>query len=690
MTDTKDLLVEIGTEELPPTALKNLSDCFSTEIINQLEKANLKFGEYQSFATPRRLAIVINDLETKQQDKNIDRKGPALQAAYDKEGNPTKAAEGFARSCGVTVAELEKIETDKGTWLSYKICEKGKESAEIIPQIIQTSLDKLPIPKRMRWGDLDAQFVRPVHWIIVLFGENVINTNILSVNSDNKTFGHRFHFNKKLVINNPNDYETVLEEEGYVIPSFDKRKKIIRAQVNELAKSQQATAIIDEDLLNEVTGMIEQPQAILGSFDHEFLEVPPEALISAMKKHQKYFHLVDQDNKLLPSFITISNINSSDPIQVKEGNERVIRPRLSDAAFFWNQDLKISLESRVNSLKSVVFQNKLGTLFDKTNRVVNLSDIVAKKLGFNQDQAKRAALLAKTDLMTNMINEFPDLQGIMGRYYAEKNNETTSVAIALDEQYLPRFSGDMVAQNEIGQCLAIAERIDTLCGIFAIGLIPTGDKDPFALRRASLGLLRTIIENNLDLDLGELLSSAAKQFESTIKAEESSEMILNFINERLKSYLLEKGFGIDEFESIAALKINHPNDFVKRIEAVKAFKKLPEAENLSAANKRIGNILKKVDKENISVVDDNLFEEQEERSLYNEINKISDTINSHNKNKNYTKILQELAVLKDSIDNFFDNVMVMSDNENLKNNRIALLAKVRSHFIQVADLSYLS
>jgi len=690
MTRTNDLLVEIGTEELPPTALKNLSDCFSKEIINQLEKANLKFNDYQSYATPRRLAILIKDLETKQADKTVDRKGPALKAAFDADGNPTKAAEGFARSCGVSVADLNKTETEKGTWLTYTISEVGKEAAEIIPDMIKTSLDKLPIPKRMRWGDLDAQFVRPVHWLIILFGNEVIDANILTVPSGKNTYGHRFHNPNALCLNSPSDYESLLEKEGFVIASFSKRRDLIRSQINQVAKEQNAKAIIDEDLLNEVTGMIEQPQAVLGFFDKEFLDVPAEALISAMKKHQKYFHLVDQNDQLLPAFITISNIISSDPDQVKEGNERVIRPRLSDAGFFWSQDLKISLEKRVDSLKTVVFQNKLGTLYDKSQRVILLSEKIAQLLNVDPKLAKRAALLAKTDLMSDMINEFPDLQGIMGRYYANHNQEHEKVASALDEQYLPRFSGDKVAFTDVGQTLAIAERIDTLCGIFAIGLIPTGDKDPFALRRAALGLLRTIIENDLNLDIKKLLTVAATSYDSSIKAEEGIEKILTFINDRLKSYVIDKGFSVDEFESIAALEVYQPNDFLKRLEAVKTFKQLPEAETLAAANKRISNILKKVNIDTTKQVEEGQLLEDAEKELFSQLQNIRKKVNPLYSKNSYTEILQNLAILKDSIDDFFDNVMVMADDENLKNNRITLLANVRSLFIQVADLSHLS
>lgn len=690
MTSTKDLLVEIGTEELPPTALKKLSDCFSQEIISQLEKSDLAFQDFQSFATPRRLAILVKQLQTKQKDKTIDRKGPALKAAYDNDGNPTKAAQGFARSCGVSVADLEKVETDKGTWLSFKINEIGKNTAEILPTIIKNSLDKLPIPKRMRWGDLDAQFVRPVHWAIVMLGEDIIETEILSVKSAQNTYGHRFHFPQAITIDQPANYESLLEQQGRVIPSFSKRRELIRQQINEVAEKQNAVAVIDENLLDEVTGMIELPTAIQGSFDQEFLDVPAEALISAMKKHQKYFHLVDQNDKLLPHFITISNVQSSEPTQVKEGNERVIRPRLSDARFFWTQDLKIPLDSRIDSLKTVVFQNKLGTLYDKTQRVTQLSEQIAEILGVDSELAKRAAQLAKTDLMSDMINEFPDLQGIMGRYYAEHHEENQQVAKALDEQYLPRFAGDAIAHNQIGQTLAIAERIDTLCGIFAIGLIPTGDKDPFALRRSALGLIRTIVENNLDLDIQDLLKYSAECYGKDIDASQAIDAILKFVKDRLKSYVIEKGYGIDEFDAVAALNIYQPSDFIKRLSAVKQFKELPEAENLAAANKRIGNILKKVNNSNFDQINQDLLNEISEQELFQQLNQIKEQVEPLYQKNDYTQILQTLAALKTAIDSFFDNVMVMVDDEELKTNRINLLAHVRSLFIQVADLSHLS
>ncbi len=687
--ETKDLLIELGTEELPPKALKGLAQAFKQGFAKGLDDANLKYDHIHSYATPRRLALLVSQLAVTQADKSVERRGPALQAAFDDEGCPTKAAQGFARSCKVEVEQLNKLETNKGAWLAYTIEEKGKPSRELIPDIFKTALDKLPIPKRMHWGDLDALFVRPVHWALVLLGEEVIQTNILSVRSSNLSFGHRFHAPESIILSVPADYETLLEEKGKVIVDFDKRQELIRQQIIEAAKKTGGYAVIDPDLLDEVTSMVEWPSVIVGEFEQHFLDVPPEALISAMKKHQKYFHIVDQDGHLMPYFITISNIQSSDPEQIKKGNERVIRPRLSDANFFWSQDKKNPLEHHLERLKSVVFQNKLGSVYDKTLRVTELAGIIATQLKTNVTQAQRAARLAKCDLMSEMVNEFPDLQGIMGRYYAQHDGEDNAVAIALDEQYMPRFAGDQTPASAIGQTLSIAERIDTLMGIFALGQIPSGDKDPFALRRAALGLLRTIIEHKLVLNIPQILTQSASLFPEAIQAEKACDPVYKFMLDRLKGYFTDQGISSDVFDSVIALTPAEPYNFACRIHAVNQFKQLEAAESLAAANKRIANILKKLKGTLPTEIDSSLLVEQAEKNLAEQLTSVSARVKPLLEQSLYTEALSELSALREVVDEFFDGVMVMADNEALKNNRIALLGQLHGQFMQVADLSLL-
>jgi len=689
VSDKKDLLIELGTEELPPTALKGLIQAFEKGVCSGLNEADLTYDGIKSYATPRRLALVVTQLSSTSPDKSVERRGPALQAAFDEEGCPTKAAQGFARSCGVDVEQLSKLETDKGAWLAYTLAEKGKQASDLLPAIFQSALDKLPIPKRMHWGDLDALFVRPVHWAILLFGSEVIQTNILSVSTSNTTRGHRFHKPEEFSISAPADYEKQLKEQGMVIADYNVRQELIRQQINEAAKKTGGHAVIDPDLLDEVTGMIEWPQVIVGEFEEHFLEVPSEALISAMKKHQKYFHIVDSNQQLMPYFITISNVQSSDPDQIKQGNERVIRPRLSDASFFWSQDNKTPLENKLDRLKTVVFQNKLGTVYDKTQRVTELAAIIANELGSNDQHAKRAAQLAKCDLMTEMVNEFPDLQGIMGRYYASKDGEDDSVALALDEQYMPRFSGDQTPSSETGQALSIAERIDTLMGIFALGQIPSGDKDPFALRRAALGLLRTIIEHKLVLDIPKILSQSAALFPQEVNASEACEPVYTFMLHRLKGYFSDQDISTDIFDSVIALSPAQPYDFACRIDAVNQFKQLEASESLAAANKRIANILKKLKGKRPTEVNSELFVEEAEKHLSDQLATVSERITPLLAQAQYTQALTELSTLREVVDRFFDDVMVMADDEALKNNRIALLGSLQGQFIQVADLSLL-
>ncbi len=686
---TADLLIEIGTEELPPTTLLTLSRAFTKNVTTALADVNLKYGNVHSYATPRRLAIWIEALEEKQADKEVEKRGPALKAAYDKDGNPTKAVQGFAKSCGVAIADLEKLETDKGTWLMYRAQQAGKETQQLLADIIKTALDKLPIAKRMRWGDLEAQFVRPVQWVMVLFNNKVVDCNILSVSAGNQTYGHRFHAPAAIRIKKPADYETLLKEKGKVVADFNTRKKIIRGQIKAIAAESKAIAVIDENLLDEVTAMVEWPVAIKGNFEERFLEVPQEALIYTMKLNQKYFHLEDANGKLLPHFITISNIESKDPAQVSEGNERVIRPRFADAEFFWNQDRKVKLESQLERLKSVIFQKQLGTLYDKTQRVKTLAAWVATQLGENKSLAQRAAELCKCDLLTDMVGELPSLQGVMGRYYAQHEGENSLVADALDDYYKPRFAGDTLPTSYVSQSVALADRVDTLIGIFAIGQIPTGVKDPFALRRAALGVLRILIEKNLDIDLKELLTQAAANFDKKLNADKAIPLVFDYCLDRLSAYYSDQNIEVDVIQSVLAIKPSNPVDLNKRVHAVKAFMALPAAQSLAAANKRSGNILKKIKGELPSSIDEKLLSDEAEKSFYTTLNNLTDKVRQSVKASEYEQALNQLAELRDPVDSFFDNVMVMDDDKAVRNNRIALLNNLRGLFMQIADLSKL-
>jgi glycyl-tRNA synthetase beta chain len=684
-----DLLIELGTEELPPKALKKLSTAFTQGVIEGLQKAGFKINEVESFATPRRLAVLIKSLAAQQPDREVERKGPSLKAAYDAEGNPTNAVIGFARSCGVEVAELQQLETDKGTWLVFKASEKGQALSEIIEDIINQSLARLPIPKRMRWGSNEAEFVRPVHWVVLLYGNKVIDANILGLITSAKTFGHRFHSTGEITLQIASDYKEMLRTQGFVIADFEERRQNIKQQVIATVKQLNGEAVIDDDLLDEVTALNEWPVAVAGEFDEVFLQVPSEALIKTMQDNQKYFPVREASGKLKNYFITISNIDSKSPEKVKAGNERVVRPRLSDAKFFWEQDQKQSLESFNAALEKVVFQEKLGTIADKTRRVAKLAEEIAVQLGANTDHVKRAALLSKSDLMTNMVNEFASLQGVMGKRYAQVAGEAEDVARALDEQYMPRGASDDTASSSIGQILSISDKVDTLVGIFAIGEKPTGEKDPYALRRAALGVLRTIIERRLDLDLKQLIHTSVRLLVDKVDASKVEQEVFEYILERLRAYYLDRGILADVFDSVSALLPSRPLDFDKRIKAVTTFRELAEAESLAAANKRVGNILKKSATENILAVDEELLFEDAEKNLYRLLNALSKTVEPLFDSGDYESALSQLSSLRDPVDAFFDSVMVMADDEAIKNNRIALLNTMNQLFMRAADLSRL-
>lgn len=677
-----DFLVELGTEELPPKALKTLSNAFTKGITAGLTEAGVSFGEVKSYASPRRLAVLISGLDDKQADREIEKRGPSVKA-------PEKAVEGFARSCGVTADQLEKIETNKGEYFNFKATEEGKATASLLPALVETSLNKLPIPKRMRWGASRIEFVRPVHWLVMLFGDEVVDCEILGLKSGRKTRGHRFHYNQNIELITPAEYATSLENPGMVIADYEIRKAMINEQVQAEGNKLNAVAQIDEDLLDEVTALNEWPVALTGRFEERFLEVPAQALISSMKEHQKYFHHLDTDGNLLPNFTTICNIVSNDPQQVIEGNEKVIRPRLSDAAFFFETDKKTTLESRVEKLKSIVFQKDLGTVHDKASRISALSGKIATALGEDQAKAERAGLLAKTDLLTDMVYEFTDLQGLMGYHYALNDGEDNDVALAQNEQYMPRFAGDELPQSAPGIAVAIADRLDTLTGLFGINQPPTGSKDPFALRRAALGVLRIIVERNLDLDLRELLKIAADNHNSLPARDGLEDKVLDFMLERFRAWYEDAGINAEVFLAVLALKPSRPLDFDRRVKAVNHFRSLPEAEALAAANKRVSNILSKQGVTGTAEVDTALLTEAAEKALAAEIEAQKASLAPLFAEGKYQESLESLSSLRVSVDAFFEDVMVMADDEAVKNNRLALLSQLRALFLGVADISVL-
>jgi glycyl-tRNA synthetase beta chain len=689
---TRDLLIEIGTEELPPKALKKLSEAFEAGVKEGLKSADLSFGEVQRFASPRRLAVLVADLVEGQADKQVERRGPALAAAFDEDGNPSKAAEGFARSCGVDMDALEKLETDKGAWLMFRHEQKGQPTTALIPDIVHSALDKLPIPKRMRWGDGDAQFVRPVHWVVLLFGDEVVEAEILSVKAGRETRGHRFHHPHTMYIGEPKAYAPLLETEGHVVADFAARREAVKAQVLEAGAQLGGQAVIDEALLDEVTAMVEWPVAVSGNFEERFLDVPSEALISTMKANQKYFHVVDTKQKLMPHFITVANIASSNVAVVREGNERVVRPRLSDAEFFWTQDRKHKLDAHIESLKTILFQKQLGTLHDKAERVAGLAGSLADTMGGNREWAERAAWLAKCDLMSEMVYEFPELQGIMGRYYATHDGEPEEVALAQDEQYMPRFAGDELPATATGQALAIADKLDTVVGIFGIGQPPTGSKDPFALRRAALGLLRIIIECQLPIDLEQALEQAKDGLGDKVESKGLVAQVFDFMMDRLRAYYHEVGVAPDVYEAVLDQRPTQPYDFDRRVRAVNHFLTLPEAESLAAANKRISNILRQAEEKKIAVpeaVNDDLLSEAAEKALAEQIAAMEAEVMPLFDKRDYEPALARLAGLREVVDTFFDDVMVMADDEAVRDNRLALLNGLRNLFLRVADLSRL-
>jgi glycyl-tRNA synthetase beta chain len=692
MSDAQDLLVEIGTEELPPKALRGLSEAFTGAVVAGLEQAGLAHGGARSYAAPRRLAVLVRDLAPSQPDRVVERRGPAVMAAFDEEGCATKAALGFARSCGVEVEELEQMRTEQGSWLVFRQQQLGRSAQMLAPEIVNQALEHLPIPKRMRWGALEVEFVRPVHWVVLLYGGEAIETPIMGVTAGRETRGHRFHHPQPIYLGQPGAYAPLLETQGHVLADFDERREAIRGQVMEVASGAGGRAVIDEALLDEVTAMVEWPVAVLGAFDPGFLEVPSEALISAMKAHQKYFHLMDGEGRLLPNFVTVSNIESRDPSVVRAGNERVIRPRLADADFFWRRDRKTSLAERLERLAEVVFQRKLGSLYDKVERTVALAGAIAVRLGVDKYLAERAAELCKCDLMTDMVGEFPELQGTMGRYYAGHDGEPEEVAAGIEEHYLPRFAGDRLPQTGVGRAVAIADKIDSLVGIFGVGQSPSGDKDPFALRRAAVGLVRILIEQDLDLDLHWLIETAIGIYDQrqpkAVNASVAPE-VFDFVVGRLDQYYATQGYSADEIEAVVCLRPSRLNDLDRRLRAVAAFRRLPEAESLAAANKRIANILKKTDETIPERFDPALVREDAERALVERLQELDDELGGLFDAGRYEAAMKQLARLRAPVDGFFDGVMVMVDDRAVRGNRLALLHGVQQRFLRVADVSRL-
>lgn len=686
----QDFLVELGTEELPPKALLKLSKSFQAGVVEGLKKESLDHGEVKSFATPRRLAILVSALDAKQADRLSEKFGPAIKAAFDADGNPTRAADGFAKSCGVAVADLGTAEKDGVEKLSYSSTSSGKSTSELLPAIVDAALAKLPIPKRMRWGDSRDEFVRPVHWLVMLFGEEVVPTTIMGVESGNDSFGHRFHHPDKIRISKASEYEALLLEPGNVVADFSKRRELIRDAILAEGKKLDANTVVDDSLLDEVTGLVEYPVALTGRFDELFLEVPSEALILAMKSHQKCFYLLNDKEELLPYFVTVSNIRSNDPSQVIEGNERVIRPRLADAKFFYETDKQTTLESRLDQLKKVVFQEKLGTVYDRSLRVANLAKFIAASTGESEAQSERAAMLSKCDLVTNMVGEFADLQGLMGSYYAANDGEPESVATAINEQYMPRYAGDSLPSTAIGTILALADKLDSIVGLFAIGQPPTGSKDPFALRRSAIGVLRIVVENKLDIDLMSCIEESLKGFSSLEIVAETSQRVFEFMLERFRSWYSDEGVASNVFQSVMALKPRKPYDFAKRIQAVSNFVQLDESAALAAANKRVSNLLDKVDPSSLTVdIDQTLFEEDAEKELFQKLREKELNTASLFEAGDYTAGLAELAQLQSSVDGFFDGVLVMCEDKSVQDNRIALLQRLRDIFLKVADISFL-
>ena len=685
---TQNFLVEIGTEELPPKALKTLATSFADNVEAELNQAGLTFDKIEWFAAPRRLAVKVLNLATQQPSKEIEKRGPAVSAAFDAEGKPTKAAEGWARGCGITVEQAERISTDKGEWLVHRAKIEGQPTKNLLNDIVANALAKLPIPKPMRWADKTVQFIRPVHTVTMLLGDELIEGEILGVASARTIRGHRFLGEKEFEIQHADQYPQLLREKGSVVADFNERKAEILAKSQAKATALGGVADIEESLLEEVTSLVEYPNVLAAKFEERFLAVPAEALVYTMKGDQKYFPIYDKDGKLLPHFIFVSNINPEDPTAIIEGNEKVVRPRLTDAEFFFKTDLKQKLVDRLPRLETVLFQQQLGTLKDKTDRIEQLAGEIAKQIGADEAKAKRAGLLSKCDLMTNMVFEFTDTQGVMGMHYARHDGEDEEVAVALNEQYMPRFAGDELPKSLVASAVALADKFDTLTGIFGIGQAPKGSADPFALRRAALGALRIIVEKNLPLDLEDLVKKSAALFGDKLTNQNVVADVVDFMLGRFRAWYQDEGIAVDVIQAVLARRPTRPADFDARVRAVSHFRTLDSAEALAAANKRVSNILAKADAA-IGKINLTACVEPAEKALAEAVLALRTEVQPLIAKGDYTAVLDKLANLRAPVDNFFDNVMVNAEDPALRQNRLAILNTLQDLFLQVADISVL-
>mgnify|MGYP000673709177 FL=1 len=685
---TQNFLVEIGTEELPPKALKTLATSFADNVEAELNQAGLTFDKIEWFAAPRRLAVKVLNLATQQPSKEIEKRGPAVSAAFDAEGKPTKAAEGWARGCGITVDQAERIATDKGEWLVHRAKIEGQPTKNLLNDIVANALAKLPIPKPMRWADKTVQFIRPVHTVTMLLGDELIEGEILGVASARTIRGHRFLGEKEFEIQHADQYPQLLREKGSVVADFNERKAEILAKSQAKATALGGVADIEESLLEEVTSLVEYPNVLAAKFEERFLAVPAEALVYTMKGDQKYFPIYDKDGKLLPHFIFVSNINPEDPTAIIEGNEKVVRPRLTDAEFFFKTDLKQKLVDRLPRLETVLFQQQLGTLKDKTDRIEQLAGEIAKQIGADEAKAKRAGLLSKCDLMTNMVFEFTDTQGVMGMHYARHDGEDEEVAVALNEQYMPRFAGDELPKSLVASAVALADKFDTLTGIFGIGQAPKGSADPFALRRAALGALRIIVEKNLPLDLEDLVKKSAALFGDKLTNKNVVADVVDFMLGRFRAWYQDEGIAVDVIQAVLARRPTRPADFDARVRAVSHFRTLDSAEALAAANKRVSNILAKADAA-IGEINLTACVEPAEKALAEAVLALRTEVQPLIAQGDYTAVLDKLANLRAPVDSFFDNVMVNAEDPTLRQNRLAILNTLQDLFLQVADISVL-
>ncbi|HDR1822595.1 TPA: glycine--tRNA ligase subunit beta [Pasteurella multocida] len=686
---TQNFLAEIGTEELPPKALKKLATAFAENVEQELNQAGLAFDNVEWFAAPRRLAVKVLGLATSQPSKQIEKRGPAVSAAFDAEGKPTKAAEGWARGCGISVEQAERIATDKGEWLVHRATIEGQPTKNLLKDMVANALAKLPIPKPMRWADKTVQFIRPVHTVTILLGDELIAGEILGVESAHTIRGHRFLGEREFQISHADQYPALLKEKGSVVADFNERKALILAKSQEKATALGGVADIEDDLLDEVTSLVEYPNVLAAKFEERFLTVPAEALVYTMKGDQKYFPIYDKDGKLLPHFIFVSNINPDDPSKIIEGNEKVVRPRLTDAEFFFKTDLKQRLEDQLPRLETVLFQQQLGTLRDKTARIEQLAGEIAKQIGADEAKAKRAGLLSKCDLMTNMVFEFTDTQGVMGMHYARHDGEDEEVAVALNEQYMPRFAGDELPKSLVASAVALADKFDTLTGIFGIGQQPKGSADPFALRRAALGALRIIVEKNLPLDLAEIVKKSSALFGDKLTNTNVVEDVVEFMLGRFRAWYQDEGIAVDVIQAVLARRPTKPSDFDARVRAVSHFRALEAAEALAAANKRVSNILAKVEGELPANIDTTLCAEAAEKVLAKQVIALQTELAPLFAKGEYQVALDRLAALREPVDTFFDNVMVNAENPQLRQNRLAILNNLRNLFLQVADISLL-